>query len=154
MGLYPPFAVLAETIVSALAGLLGVVVGAMLGWWRERQDRKGKTLSAARLVDAELAATLIRLNRVVASETRLDKSLAPQFETPAWAEMRAALALGLQPDEWNAVRDAFATVSAFRISLQESAHATSAKEQGRDAMDLIAKARNELTAYCGTPRTA
>lgn len=154
MYLHPPFAVLAETIVSALAGLLGVVVGALLGWWRERRDRQGKTLSAARLVDAELAETLIRLDRVVAPETRLEKSLAPQFETPAWTEMRAALALGLEPEQWSAVREAFAGVSAFRVSVEEQAHAASAKNQARDAMDLIAKARNELRPYCGAPPAA
>jgi hypothetical protein len=145
------FAVLTETIVTALAGLFGVIVGALLGLWREHLDRKGKTLSAARLVEDELTETLMRLNHAVAPETHLTKSLAPRFETPAWREMRATLALGLEREQWNAVRRAFAAVSSFRVLIEEETLSASAKDEGRKALDLIAKARQQLQQYAGPP---
>jgi hypothetical protein len=148
MHLSVPLAALGETLVSALAGLLGVIVGALLAEWRERYKRRGETVSAARLVDAELADTLAKIEGAVAPQAGYtNKALALELETPAWLEARAALAQGLTPKQWGDVRDAFASVSALRVAIDADGGASGVEEQGRTAMNRIRTARETLAGF-------
>jgi hypothetical protein len=145
MHLSMPLATFGETLVSALAGLLGVIVGALLTWWRERQQQQGKTLSAARLINVELDDMLAKIeNAIQPQSARPTKALAVELETPVWAEARGALALGLDREEWNRIRDAFASVLAFRVALEHGGGTEEIDRRGREAMHQIQEAQTAL----------
>jgi hypothetical protein len=139
-----PVAMLGETLVSAFAGLLGVVVGAVLAWWRERDQRRGETVSAARLLDAELAQTREKITIMVREVGGPAKPLGVELDTPAWVEGRAALAQGLDAEQWGHVRDAVASVSAFRITIERGASAAEVDSKGRTAIQKTEKAQDAL----------
>jgi hypothetical protein len=147
MHLSVPLAAFGETLVSALAGLLGVIVGALLAWSRESYQRRRETISAARLVDAELADTLAKIESAVGPDARPTKVLAPELETPAWLEGRAALAVGLGAHEWGKIRDAFASVSAFRLAVEWDAAGLETETRARTAKVKIGEARKTLAPF-------
>jgi hypothetical protein len=145
-----PLAALAESLVPALIGLLGVVVGAglsfFLGERAERSRARGATLAAARLVDDELAHVLPLVERTVGQLSEPSPALAARLETPAWPLNRAALAVGLEREQWATVRDAFASVAAFRAALDGGAR-RELDEHGREALNDIQKAQSVLEAF-------
>ncbi len=113
---------LTDSLVTALVGFLGVVVGAAMNILAQRETARrrehGETLSAARLVDAELAHALAIIEEGVGPQARLSAVLAVNLCTPAWEASRGALAVGLSRNQWTAVCDAFASIAVLRLALQ------------------------------------
>jgi hypothetical protein len=145
----PPLASLADSLVVALVGFVGVVVGGLINWAAQRaaarhRDR-GETLSAARLVDADLAHALAIIEGAFGPPQRFSPALAAKLETPAWAARQGALALGLDRNQWDEVRDAFASIAVLRLALEESlGGARDPSSEGREALERIRVAQRAL----------
>jgi hypothetical protein len=138
-------ATLAQTLIPAFIGLLGVLVGSALTWMREAHRQRGETIAASRLVGAELADTAKKLGLPTRQQDR--STLATQLLTPSWDERRSELALGLSPQEWGDVREAFASVSALRLVLaSDSAELRDIGDRVAEARDRIESAQNALKA--------
>ncbi len=141
----------------ALIGLLGVAVGAGINLVAQfalaRRRREEERRTAVRLVDDELARAL---DLVEAWESPLRRALPERtsdFDMSAWAKAQDTLALALDNDGWNALREAEASVIRFRRSLQAGADESDTDEMkvmddaARDALQRIRAARTTLEPY-------
>lgn len=112
-------AVDSATWVTALAGLLGVLVGGLIQVVREvaiaRRQERGETVAAARLVNAEIVRTglilaLTRKEREWAFLAAVDG-----VYDRAWESQKGALARHLDDDAWRRVMWAYSQVETLLI---------------------------------------
>jgi hypothetical protein len=138
-------ATLAQTLVPALVGFLGVIVGSALTWVREARKQRGETLAAGRLVGAELADLSEKLKFKLPSDPQDRKAFAAELATPSWDERRSDLALGMKPEKWGDVGQAFAKVAALRVVLEDqSASWIDVNEKTNEALPRIDSAKKAL----------
>ncbi|MDQ3935294.1 MAG: hypothetical protein M3340_11775 [Actinomycetota bacterium] len=110
-----------STLVPAVVGLVGVVIGAVVNgvaqYLVQRRRELYELRSHARLVGADLhrAEGIVRQ----LAERPMDRppGVGDELASPAWVEGRGVLARGLQDPQWTAVREAFDGIAQFRRGL-------------------------------------
>lgn len=111
------FAAEANVWVTALVGLLGVLVGGLLQAAREfvlaRRQERAAAVAAARLVNAEVARTGLIL---AAARDHRDWAMLGVLDAPrVWEAQQGALALHLRDDDWPLVVWAYTQLDALQV---------------------------------------
>jgi hypothetical protein len=95
-------------VVTALAGLVGVIVGAVLpiilSWRHERRQDLESLLRASRLIQEDLLRGQRRLENALKDGQMTEETL--PLPSKSWAEKKEVLALRLGSDAWTSVSEA------------------------------------------------
>ena len=95
-------------VVTALAGLVGVIVGAilpiLLSWRHERRRELESLLRASRLIQEDLLRGQRRLENALKEGQMTEETL--PLPSKSWAEKKELLALRLNSDVWTSVSEA------------------------------------------------
>jgi hypothetical protein len=127
----------ANVWATALVGLLGVLVGAVVQGAREfvlaRRQERGATVAAARLVNAELARAGLIL--AAARNERAWPMLNALGEPHAWEAQKNALALHLDDDDWPKVVWAYTQLDTVMLLHDSPDKPPEIDDGGVDAID-------------------